>query len=145
MLSPAGCGGPQRRRAPGGPALRIPYHRRGSSWRLPMNRGKAGLAALLLIGGVAVGATPASAQVYPTCSPGYYFAPAYGLCFPAGYAYDPGYYDGQGYYLSYPYASGVVSAPGASLSSQLRPPATRFTTGIGPFTTGEIGPFTTSP
>jgi hypothetical protein len=111
-----------------------------------MNRGKAGLAALLLTGGLTVIATPASAQLYPSCPPGYYFAPAYGLCFPAGYAYDPGYYDSQGYYLYYPYISGFVSAaPAAPSPSQPRPPATRFTTGVGPFTTGAIGPFTTSP
>jgi hypothetical protein len=72
-----------------------------------MNRGKAGLAALLVIG-VTHSAMPASAQVYPTCPPGYYFAPAYGLCFPAGYGYDPGYFEGQGYY---PYAPGFGFAP----------------------------------
>jgi hypothetical protein len=73
-----------------------------------MNRGKVALAAFLLIGGVAFTAAPASAQVYPTCPPGYFFAPAYGLCFPAGYGYDPGYFEGQGYY---PYAPGFGFAP----------------------------------
>jgi hypothetical protein len=110
-----------------------------------MNRGKAGLAALLLTSGVAVAAIPTSAQVYPTCPPAYYFDPAYGLCFPAGYAYDPGYYYNQGYYLYYPYALGVLSTPAARLPFQPGAPATRFTTGIGSFTTGEIGPFTTFP
>jgi hypothetical protein len=75
-----------------------------------MTRGKAALAALLLIG-VTIAAAPASAQVYPTCPPGYYFAPNYALCFPAGYFYDPGYYDNQGYYPYYPYTPGFGYAP----------------------------------
>jgi hypothetical protein len=109
-----------------------------------MNRGKAEFAGLLLIGSVTLTATPAFAQVYPTCPPEYYFAPDYGLCFPAGYAYGPSYYYNQGYYL---YAPGFFffSAPATPLPFQPVPPATRFTTGqIGPFTTG-VGPFTTSP
>jgi hypothetical protein len=56
-----------------------------------VNRGKVALAALLLVGSVPCAAPPASAQIYPSCPPGYFFAPAYGLCFPAGYFYDPGY------------------------------------------------------
>jgi hypothetical protein len=108
-----------------------------------MNRGKVALAAFLLLGGVALTAAPASAQVYPTCPPGYFFAPAYGLCFPAGYGYDPSYY--YPCYPYYPYISGVVSAPASQLPTQPSPPTMRFTTGqIGPFTTG-TGPFTTSP
>ena len=76
-----------------------------------MNRGKVALVALSVIGSVIIAAVPAAAQVYPTCPPGYYFAPAYGLCFPAGYAYDPGYYYNQGYYPYYPYAPGFGFAP----------------------------------
>jgi hypothetical protein len=73
-----------------------------------MNHGTAWLAMLLFGGSIVLSASPAFAQVYPTCPPGYYFAPAYGLCFPAGYAYDPGYYYDQGYY---PYAPGFGYAP----------------------------------
>jgi hypothetical protein len=113
-----------------------------------MDRGKVTLAALLLIGSVALAAPPAAAQVYPSCPPGYFFAPAYGLCFPAGYAYDPTYYYNPGYYPYYPYypyISGFVSAPASPLPIQRGPPTTRFTTGqIGPFTTGTV-PSTTSP
>jgi hypothetical protein len=73
-----------------------------------MKRGTARLAALLFISSVVLTASPSLAQVYPSCPPGYYFAPAYGLCFPAGYAYDPGYYYDQGYY---PYLPGFGYAP----------------------------------
>jgi hypothetical protein len=73
-----------------------------------MNRGKVALAALLLTGSVTLTTTPASAQFYPTCPPGYFFAPTYGLCFPAGYFNDPGYLEYQGYY---PYAPGFGFAP----------------------------------
>ena len=72
-----------------------------------MKLGKVWLAALLLIGGVALTA-PASAQVYPTCPPGYFFSPSYGLCFPARYLNDPGYFEDQGYY---PFAPGFGFAP----------------------------------
>jgi hypothetical protein len=37
-----------------------------------VNRGKAGLAALLVISSVTLIMPPATAQVYPTCPPGYY-------------------------------------------------------------------------
>ena len=74
-----------------------------------MNRGTTWRAALLFVGSVVLTASPAFAQVYPACPPGYYFAPAYALCFPAGYPYDPGYYYyDQGYY---PYLPGFGYAP----------------------------------
>ena len=70
-----------------------------------MKRRKAWLAGFLALGSVSLAVVPTVAQVYPTCPPGYFFAPAYALCFPAGYGYDPGYFEGQGFY---PYAPGFV-------------------------------------
>jgi hypothetical protein len=64
--------------------------------------------AALLLGGVTLGAAKAIAQVYPACPPGYFFAPEYALCLPAGYAYDPGYYYDQGYY---PFVPGFGYVP----------------------------------
>jgi hypothetical protein len=73
-----------------------------------MKRGKGALGALLVLGGLSLAPAPAAAQIYPTCPPGYFFAPAYALCFPAGYGYDPGYFEGQGFY---PYDPGFGFAP----------------------------------
>ena len=61
-----------------------------------MTRGKNLMAALAVAGTVVLGigasSTPASAQVYPTCAPGYYYASGY--CYPyAPTYYPPTYYD----------------------------------------------------
>jgi hypothetical protein len=93
-----------------------------------VNRGKVALAALLLIGSVPCAAPPASAQIYPSCPPGYFFAPAYGLCFPAGYFYDPGYSEYQGYY---PYAPDFGFAPFAVFGSRFGGLHHHFGHGIG--------------
>ena len=93
-----------------------------------MNRGKIALAALLLVGSVPCAAPPASAQIYPSCPPGYFFAPAYGLCFPAGYFYDPGYSEYQGYY---PYAPDFGFAPFAFFGSRFGGLHHHFGHGIG--------------
>ena len=56
-----------------------------------MTRGiLATMAALAVLLGIGTASTPASAQAYAACAPGYYHAAGY--CCPYGYGYAPAYY-----------------------------------------------------
>jgi hypothetical protein len=69
-----------------------------------MTRGKNLLVALAVAGTVVLGigasSTPASAQVYPACAPGYYYAAGY--CYPYSPTYYPPTYYNYGSPFFYP-------------------------------------------
>jgi hypothetical protein len=70
-----------------------------------MARGKNLMATLAVAGavvlGIGAGSTPASAQVYGACAPGYYYSAGY--CYPYAQSYYPPAYYGYGYGYGAPF------------------------------------------